>query len=154
VSECVCTTSPRELPKKQGTYALFVRVISPITLEVGGLKILLSPGVYAYIGSAGGTGGIRARVARHFRRYKKIHWHIDKLTTADEAVVEGVCYVPGPYGPLMEACISACMEATGFSPIPSFGASDDPFSNTHLFYVGEGTLAHESCECLMRCAKE
>lgn len=154
MSECVCTTSPEALPRKQGVYALFVRVIDPTMVEVGGLELLLSPGVYVYVGSAGGSGGLRARVGRHFRRYKKVHWHIDKLTTADGAVVEEVCYIIGPYGPLVEACVSACMEASGFSPIPRFGSSDDPLSSTHLFYVGEGALAGEVCLCLSRCFKE
>jgi Uri superfamily endonuclease len=40
------------------------------------------------------------------------------------------------------------------SPIPRFGASDDPLSNTHLFYVGEGELSEEVCECLSECYEE
>ncbi len=154
MSECVCTTSPETLPRKQGTYALFVRVIDPATIEVGRLRILLSPGVYVYVGSAGGPGGLKARIVRHFKRYKKIHWHIDKLTTSEEVIVEGVCYVAGPYGPLIEACVSTCMERTGLSPIPNFGATDDPISNTHLFFVGEGALADEVCMCLSKCSEE
>lgn len=154
MSECSCTTSPEQLPRGQGVYALLVRVINPITVEVSGLRILLSPGVYVYVGSAGGPGGLRARAVRHFRRYKKIYWHIDRLTTADGAVVEGVCYVTGPYGPLIEACASSCMEDTGFAPIPRFGASDDPISSTHLFYVGEGELAEGVCRCLRECSGE
>ncbi len=153
MSECTCSTSPEALPKKQGTYALFVRVVDPITVEIGGLRMFLSPGVYVYVGSAGGPGGLRARVARHFKRYKRIHWHIDRLTTAEGVVVEEVCYVVGPYGPLIEARVSACMERAGFSPIPRFGASDDPLSSTHLFYVGEGVLAEEVCTCLSRCSE-
>lgn len=152
--ECGCSTSPEALPKKHGTYALFVRVIDPTAVEVAGLRMLLPPGVYVYVGSAGGPGGLKARVARHYRRYKRIHWHIDRLTTAEVVIVEKVCYVINSYGPLIEACVSACMEGAGFSPIPRFGASDDPLSNTHLFYVGEGALAEEVCTCLSRCSKE
>ncbi len=153
MSECTCSTSPEALPKRQGTYALFVRVVDPITVEIGRFRMILSPGVYVYVGSAGGPGGLRARVARHFRRYKRVHWHIDRLTTAEGVIVERVCYVVGPYGPTIEACVSACMERAGLSPIPRFGASDDPLSSTHLFYVGEGVLAEEVCTCLSRCSE-
>ncbi len=38
------------------------------------------PGWYFYVGSARGSGGIRARVRRHFRHKKTAHWHIDRLT--------------------------------------------------------------------------
>lgn len=154
MSECVCLSPPEAPLKKRGTYALFVRVVDPTTVEVGGLRIFLSPGVYVYVGSAGGPGGLKARVMRHFRRYKRIHWHIDRLTTAEGVIVERVCYVIGTYGPLMEACVSSCMERAGFSPIPRFGASDDPLSSTHLFYVGEGVLAEEVCRCLSGCSEE
>ncbi len=154
MSECACSTFPEVLPRTQGIYALFVRVIDSVTIEVSGLRMLLFPGVYVYVGSAGGPGGLRARVTRHFRRYKKVRWHIDRLTTADGAVVEMACYVTGPYGPLIEACVSACMDKAGFAPIPKFGATDDPLANTHLFYVGDGVLAGEVCGCMSSCSEE
>ncbi len=40
----------------------------------------LSPGRYFYCGSANGPGGLRSRLARHMRRGKSVHWHIDQLT--------------------------------------------------------------------------
>jgi len=45
----------------------------------------LSSGWYVYAGSARGPGGIAARLARHFRPGKRIHWHIDQLTSASGA---------------------------------------------------------------------
>jgi Uri superfamily endonuclease len=44
--------------------------------------IALEPGTYAYVGSAHGPGGLRARVLRHLRRDKPLRWHIDYLTIA------------------------------------------------------------------------
>ena len=41
----------------------------------------LQPGYYGYAGNAWGSGGLRARCARHLRRKKKRHWHIDWLTS-------------------------------------------------------------------------
>lgn len=53
----------------------------------------LPAGTYVYAGSAYGAGGLAARLRRHFRKDKKIHWHIDRLTVpaSDLAafVVEG-----------------------------------------------------------------
>jgi len=40
----------------------------------------LVPGIYVYVGSACGSGGLAARIARHLRTCKRLHWHIDYLT--------------------------------------------------------------------------
>ena len=40
----------------------------------------LQPGYYGYAGNAWGSGGLRARCARHLRIKKIKHWHIDWLT--------------------------------------------------------------------------
>ena len=63
-------------------------------------------GYYIYVGSARGPGGLRARVARHLRPAKKMHWHIDRLTAvlpvvdvwvfADESHSE--CWLAGVIG--------------------------------------------------------
>ena len=71
------------LPAMTGAYALIlklgqeVHVARPRTAAGA-----LPPGWYVYAGSARGPGGIAARLARHFRPEKRIHWHIDQLTGA------------------------------------------------------------------------
>jgi Uri superfamily endonuclease len=40
----------------------------------------LAPGHYLYCGSANGPGGLKSRLARHMRKGKSVHWHIDQLT--------------------------------------------------------------------------
>ena len=45
-------------------------------------QVTLAAGQYAYVGSAHGPGGLRARVGRHLRADKPLHWHIDYLTAA------------------------------------------------------------------------
>ncbi len=50
------------------------------TLAVGSLGAMhVEPGVYLYIGSAFGPGGLRARLSRHAARQKVRRWHIDYL---------------------------------------------------------------------------
>ena len=49
-------------------------------LRIGALGVFdFPPGWYVYIGSAFGPGGITARVTRHARAAKRLHWHIDYL---------------------------------------------------------------------------
>ena len=66
------------LPAGPGSYVLLIRLESPQAIEVGRLGAIdFDAGCYAYIGSA--LRGIRARVNRHLRRQKKLHWHVDYL---------------------------------------------------------------------------
>ena len=68
-------------PAESGTYALLIDVIAPVELTVGKLGFVkLPPGSYVYIGSAHGPGGLNGRLARHVRRDRQRHWHIDYLT--------------------------------------------------------------------------
>ena len=39
----------------------------------------LERGFYVYVGSAFGSGGLRARIAHHGRRARRPRWHIDYL---------------------------------------------------------------------------
>jgi len=68
-------------PAEPGTYVLLIEVTNPLELTVGKLGLVrLPPGHYAYFGSAHGPGGLHGRLARHVRRDRRRHWHIDYLT--------------------------------------------------------------------------
>ncbi len=68
-----------------GTYVLLFACRVTVCRDVGRLgRIALEPGHYLYVGSAFGPGGVRARVARHLRRDKRLHWHLDYLREALE----------------------------------------------------------------------
>ena len=68
------------LPAAAGTYVLVMQSRKAARIKIGRLGTLdLQPGFYLYVGSAQGSGGIAARVNRHRRRNKKLHWHIDYL---------------------------------------------------------------------------
>ncbi len=86
-----------EFPSLPGTYVLWVHVDQPLTLAVGRLgTVTLPAGTYAYVGSAHGPGGLRARLHRHLRAEKPLHWHIDYLTTAAPVVAIGLRVSPEP----------------------------------------------------------
>ena len=69
-----------ELPKEGGSYALFFRLKEDAQIEVGKLGVnAFKEGLYVYVGSAFGPGGVRARVGRHIAKTKIKRWHLDYL---------------------------------------------------------------------------
>ncbi len=68
-----------------GVYHLIIRLPRAARVRVGRLGLFTFPaGWYVYTGSA--MNGLRARIARHRRRRKKLHWHIDYLLRRAEIV--------------------------------------------------------------------
>lgn len=64
----------------KGAYLLILELGDPAHFQRARVAGSLPPGSYVYAGSARGAGGIAARLGRHFRRDKAVHWHIDELT--------------------------------------------------------------------------
>jgi len=89
----------------------------------------LRPGFYIYVGSAQGPGGIDARVTRHRRREKKLHWHIDYLRR-HTALIE-TWTMAGTAN--REHDWAAALATQYESAYDRFGASDCR-CNSHLFY--------------------
>jgi Uri superfamily endonuclease len=66
--------SPPDFESRPGTYALLLSSASRATIAVGRLgDLLLQPGFYVYVGGALGSGGVRARSARHMRSAERPH---------------------------------------------------------------------------------
>ena len=65
---------------KPGTYALILSCASNAHIRIGRLGTMqLQHGYYVYLGSALGSGGLRARIAHHQKLSTQPHWHIDYL---------------------------------------------------------------------------
>ena len=65
----------------KGSYILVLELEASVRLEIGRLGPYEFPaGLYLYCGSA--LNGLEARIRRHLRRDKKLHWHIDYLVAA------------------------------------------------------------------------
>lgn len=63
-----------------GTYVLVMKAPDEGEAIIGKLgTIRFEGGWLLYVGSAFGSGGLRARVGRHLRDSKTLHWHIDHL---------------------------------------------------------------------------
>jgi len=124
-----------ELPEAKGTYVLIASVAQMKRLQIGRLGAYdIVPGFYAYVGSAFGSGGLRARLGHHLESTAAPHWHIDYLlgiaeplelwfTTANRKLEHH-------WADLLEGAPQFRV------PIPRFGASDYHRSrSSNLFYT-------------------
>ena len=134
------------LPEAKGTYVLVAFVPRMKRLEIGRLGTYdLIPGFYAYVGSACGSGGLRARLQHHLEPVAQPHWHIDYLLRHAEPVE--VWYAVSDRK-LEQHLARVLAESPAFrTPIPRFGSSDYRRSRTtHLFY----SKRHPSCRRLQQ----
>ena len=123
-----------ELPGEKGTYLLIVSVPQLKRIEIGRLgKFDIVPGFYAYVGSAFGAGGLRARIGHHLESTAAPHWHIDFLLQVAEPL-EVWCTTADQK--LEHHWADLLNNASQFRvPIPRFGSSDYHRSRaSHLFY--------------------
>jgi Uri superfamily endonuclease len=123
-----------DLPEAKGTYVLVATVAEMKRLKIGSLgEFEIIPGFYGYVGSASGSGGLRARIHHHLESTADPHWHIDyllKLATPTE-----VWYTTADQK--LEHHWAGLLEnASQFRvPIRRFGSSDYHRSRaSHLFY--------------------
>lgn len=119
-----------EISDRPGTYALWLQLGGDREIAVGRLgRFPFAAGLYAYVGSALGPGGVAARVARHLRRCTSPHWHVDYLRAAARPV-----RVWWAAGERRQECAwaAALAQMPGATlPVAGFGASDCSCS-THL----------------------
>ena len=131
---------------KVGTYVLvlkskvFTQSEEATNVSIGRWGMLdIQSGFYLYIGSAFGSGGVRARVLRHFRQSKRKHWHIDYLREKLEPVKAFYTY--------NTQCrehqwASAIAKHDGIQMVKGFGCSDCS-CYSHLFIAKQEPYASE-----------
>jgi Uri superfamily endonuclease len=123
-----------DLPEEKGTYVLISSVAQMKRLEIGSLGVFdIVPGFYAYVGSAFGAGGLRARLGHYLESTAAPHWHIDYLLGLAEPVE--VWYSTANQK-LEHRWADVLENARNFSvPIPRFGCSDYHRSrSSHLYF--------------------
>ncbi len=134
-----------EAPSLPGAYVMAIELAGSVMVTLcGRAAIALRAGRYLYCGSAKGPGGLNARLSRHFRRGKSIHWHIDQLTERGNVV--GSWIFPGGY---------ECELVRGLLPlpipIPGFGSSDCSTCRSHLLRWSNGAaLPLPDADCWQR----
>lgn len=120
------------IPPQPGTYVLWLALGQGMEIQVGRLGRFFFPaGILAYVGSARGPGGLRARLGRHLRSPRPAVWHIDALQAAARPI--GAWFVEGRNR-------KECIWATALGALPGasipalgFGASDCRCP-AHLFH--------------------
>ncbi|MBI5817533.1 MAG: GIY-YIG nuclease family protein [Verrucomicrobia bacterium] len=123
----------RKAARTPGVYLLWLELPRQSRLTVGTLGTFdFPPGVYVYTGSA--LGGLEQRLARHRRRRKKMHWHIDYLLRHAHIVR---ITAQATRRRLECSWNARTMRLAGARVVaPRFGSSDCDCP-THLVYLGE-----------------
>jgi Uri superfamily endonuclease len=115
----------------RGVYLLVLYLKNRVRIRIRGNDIALEKGFYIYVGSA--QRNLEKRVERHFKKRKKVFWHIDKLTSLEDAEIVFLHIFLG-YRKRWECVIAGRLEKV-YKPIYGFGCSDCK-CRAHLFYVG------------------
>lgn len=120
------------LDARPGTYILWLWLAETQRLRIGRLgSAVFAPGHYAYVGSAFGPGGVRARLGHHLVVARNRRWHIDYLRAACEVRGAWICYAEHRYEHLWAEALSAI--SGGEFPLHGFGSSDCD-CKTHLVH--------------------
>ncbi len=131
-----------ELPAVPGTYMLLLNLAQPVIAQVGRLgTVQLAAGWYAYVGSARGPGGLRARLRRHLRADKPLHWHIDALTAVAPVVAIWLDVSPERLECTWARRVAALPGVT--VPLDGFGSSDCA-CEAHLFALADAGTVWEA----------
>lgn len=117
----------------KGSYLLLLELKENNMLSIGKHnKIMFNKGFYLYAGSA--LNGLEQRIQRHFRKQKKMHWHIDYLL--QHAKIKSVFYKENN---IREECNIAKELDKKLILVPGFGCSDCT-CKSHLFYGTTGDI--------------
>jgi sugar fermentation stimulation protein A len=120
----------------RGVYLLIVELPRGCTLTPGSLgEIRLRPGWYVYTGS--GRKNLSARIARHHRSRKMLHWHIDYLLACGGR--GGLTSLPVRTLKDLECPLARAVAALAAGSTPGFGCSDCDCPS-HLFRFDNNPL--------------
>ncbi len=128
----------------KGSYCLILNIKKDFVAKIGALgNMSFKKGKYIYVGSA--LNNIDARVKRHLRRDKKLHWHIDYLTINPFVSIEKVFYKPSDK---KEECEIARIVSAYGAPIKNFGSTDCS-CKSHLFKINDYSFLNNFMKVLI-----
>jgi len=116
---------------QSGIYHLLIYLEHAKKIRIGKIGEFDFPaGYYVYTGSA--MNGLKKRIARHLRKYKRLHWHIDYLLQHAE-VLDVVSHLTDKK---MECEYNEIIANLSDARIivPKFGSTDCDRCSSHLFY--------------------
>jgi len=114
----------------KGTYILAMKLNKTSDIAIGKLgRVTFPAGHYLYFGSA--MNGLHARISRHLRSDKKLHWHIDYFL--QQATIVDIWYVESEERLECRLCLEATRLPGAIVPVKGFGSSDCRCT-AHLIY--------------------
>jgi Uri superfamily endonuclease len=114
----------------KGTYILTMKLENAVEIAIGKLGRFTFPaGHYLYFGSA--MNGLHARITRHLRKDKKLHWHIDYLL--QKATIIEIFCVESEERLECRLCLEATKLPGANIPVKGLGSSDCRCTS-HLLY--------------------
>lgn len=121
----------------RGSYCLLLKLEQEKEIAIGRLgRRKLRSGYYVYVGSA--MPHLTARIARHGRKHKRPHWHIDYLTQEADSLLP----LPVRSSQRLE-CKMAQALSSMLDPGPAGFGSSDCTCLSHLFFSPKNPLHTE-----------
>ena len=115
----------------KGTYILIVRLARCCEIMVGKKgTFMFTAGYYAYVGSAFGPGGLRARINHHLRKSASPRWHMDYLRNVAAPVQVWISNDSKKLEHRWATVLARSIRTT--APVPGFGSTDCS-CYSHLF---------------------
>ncbi|HQU85032.1 MAG TPA: GIY-YIG nuclease family protein [Pyrinomonadaceae bacterium] len=116
-----------------GCYQLKIRINEDVSIEIGALGVCeFEQGNYVYTGSA--MRNLSKRIARHKRKDKQLHWHIDYLLAHPSVELNDVVsYISDQ----KEECFynRKLLESGAKAVVAKFGSSDCKTCPAHLLKI-------------------
>ena len=122
---------------KKGIYILELFAKEEFSISVKKfIGVKFPKGYYYYIGSA--QKNLNSRIERHLKKKKKIHWHIDHLTTHKFINITTPFIIPNAAKNMEVEIANNFVEFFDTKIIAKgFGNSGTKETKTHLFYTAE-----------------
>ncbi|AHF80480.1 GIY-YIG nuclease family protein [Thermococcus paralvinellae] len=114
----------------RGSYFLVIKVEGDMIVRTKRKEFPLKAGYYVYVGSA--MNSLEKRVERHFKKDKKLHWHIDFLLKESELLRAYLI----PNDAKIEEELSREVSKFG-KPVKGFGASDLRIGSNLYYFKDE-----------------
>ncbi|WP_407416147.1 GIY-YIG nuclease family protein [Methanobrevibacter sp.] len=125
----------------RGCYCLIINLEKNEEIPIGKLgEIDFKKGYYVYVGSA--MNSLESRINRHFKKDKKLHWHVDYLLANQNCELVDAIY--NISSKKVECELSR--EISNNNGVDGFGCSDCD-CNSHLYYFKN---KKEAIECVLR----